>query len=471
MSSIPQRPLLQAQDDSGASSISILDVLLPPSPTTTPGTLPPETTLTVTCPDVTCPDVTCPTTPVTTEGTCSPCPTTTAYPDVTCPEVSCPDVTYPDVTCPDVTCPDVTYPDVSCPYVTCPDVTCPTTPGTESSCPPCTTPETTTCPECTCPTTPSTTEGTCSPCPTTTTECPSATLDTCQPCPSSLATEDPTCPVCPTSCPTVTCPTVAPPPSSVAFKKDSYKGEIYPSFTNATETNGGQTQEAVLGVGLPWDQMVCEGLYFEQYKYASQILTPGIDEVVLEVHATTNNDSEIITYDWTANALRLSTEEGEDDADKFSIDADTGEIKNLQLDLSPGLYSLVAVATSTNDPSLYDTTQVNIEVLVPSGNVTLDSSLVMVEVLEGEVSENTIPISTTPIAGSVCITEVTPVSAIDTFEIKREGDMWMLSQKQALDYETVDEVRIKLKAFKEDDACPSTQVSDSQQFLRWVSWW
>ncbi|KAK4294946.1 hypothetical protein Pmani_032464 [Petrolisthes manimaculis] len=418
----------EAQDDSGDSSISILDVFLPPAPTTTPGTLPPETTLTVTCPDVTCPDVT--------------------YPDVTCPDVTCPDVTYPDVTCPDVTCPDVTcpttpittegtcspcptttaYPDITCPDVTCPDVTCPDVTYTDVTCPEVT------CPDINCPT-----------------------------------TSDPTCPVCPTTCPTVTCPTVAPPQSSVAFKKDSYKGEIYPSFTNvlrvavygeekATETtNGGQTQVAVLGVGLPWDQMVCEGLYFEQYKYSSQILKPGIDEVVLVVHATTNNHTETITYDW---------KEGEDDADKFSIDANTGEIKNLQLDVTPGLYSLVAVATSTNDPTLYDTTQVNIEVLVPSGNVTLDSSLVMVEVMEGEVSDNTIPISTTPIAGSVCITEVTPVSATDTFEIKREGDIWVLSQKQPLDYETVDEVRIRLKAFNEIDACPSTQVSDSQQFLR-----
>lgn len=52
------------------------------------------------------------------------------------------------------------------------------------------------------------------------------------------------------------------------------------------------------------------------------------------------------------------TEEGEDDADKFSIDPDNGKITNLNPDIAPGIYSLVAKATSVDDPSLYDTTQV-----------------------------------------------------------------------------------------------------------------
>jgi hypothetical protein len=115
-----------SSDPTARIVVSVVEVVVPPSPTPLPPIMPGGLTGTIVLnPDVTNPDVTNP--DVTNLEVLNPDVTN---PDVTNPDVTNPDVTNPDVTNPDVTNivvsnPDVTNPAVANPDVTNPDVTNP----------------------------------------------------------------------------------------------------------------------------------------------------------------------------------------------------------------------------------------------------------------------------------------------------------------------------------------------------------
>ncbi|XP_050711272.1 uncharacterized protein LOC126995613 isoform X2 [Eriocheir sinensis] len=394
--------IVQASDGM-LTAPAILDVTLPPVPTTTASTTIASTTPDTTCEPCTCPTYTtelltdCPTTP--TEATCTPCPTDTTM-DCTCPVVTCP-TTPTEGTC--TPCPTETTVEY-----TCPEITCPTTP-TEGTCTPCPTDTTMdcTCPVVTCPTTP--TEGTCTPCPTDTTmdyTCPVVTCPTtptevtCTPCPSETTVEytcpEITCPTTPTEGPTTTTidPTVTWDPAlpPLTFKKESYVGDIYASFSTVFD---------------------------------------------VEVE---NNEGYGVTY-----SLRGTGSE------HFTIVGNSiGTISVNEADPPPvNTYEMEALAVITSTPTERATTRIVIHVLPQSfDEVAILSSIIRASVSEGEGQQELGTVTLSDSANIVCVKGAEPSNLKDLFTVEKESDrVWKLKKSGALDYEQTKEITLALQAY------------------------
>ncbi|XP_071539770.1 uncharacterized protein [Panulirus ornatus] len=437
--------LITAKDDTDDKGNAVLEVTLPPLPTTT------ASTTTVSTTEVTCPECTCPTEEPTTEGTCKPCPSPTTTAE-TCPSPTtaepCPTTAEPCV------CPTTAEP---CPTTAEPCV-CPTT---AEPCP-------TTAEPCVCPTTgdiTTPTEVIVTPCPTVTS--PSIT---CPPCSTTTTT------------------TLGPTPPSIAFRKDSYTGEIYPQFEsvwqvkvdvgdgvnrddvrfswgkcksnvreadkekqqNVAQDGSGAETRVNLEVGLPWSTNLNGDLHFEQYKYATEVLKPLQEEVVLKVKAVTE-ESNTVNY-----TLREEDE-------NFAIDAITGEITTKVEYVIPASYQLVAVATVTGT-NLRAETQVTIVVLESSsGSLTMIKSLLRETVLEGNgVEEVVAVIQTSGPTGTMCISGVQPVAAAGMFRMDLVENEWRLKKVAALNYEDTREIQLKISAFEDKVPCTQTDTSDTE---------
>ncbi|XP_069980510.1 uncharacterized protein [Penaeus vannamei] len=426
--------ILKAEATTGGSGadFSVLEVTLPPVPTTTP---PPTTTPTTTTPpptttptEATCPTCTCPTTESTTPwtttspATCPPCTTEAATCEPCTTSTPCPTLPTGESTVAATECPTCapstlsTWLSTLASTTSCPP--CPTaaTPGTTTTphdteptytsdattCPPCpttampgTTITPTTCPT-TCPECPST-EG-----PTTCPECPSTeTPTTCPDCPTS-------CPECPTSCPSTetptTCPSTNEPPGpTLTFKKVSYAGEIFPT--------------------------------------TSRVWTVGVIE-----------ENADVTFSW---------EGGEDE--NFAIDAKTGEISSKKPELEIRRFELTAVATAGE---LSDTAKVIIKVIQPlDTEVMIKNNLIRVEAEESAKEQELAEVETVGDVAKICVTDLTVPAAEGFFAVELVNGAWKLKAKSTLDYEQAKQISFKLKAQKDSDGdCSSSGLGD--QLLR-----
>ncbi|KAG7174621.1 hypothetical protein Hamer_G015754, partial [Homarus americanus] len=440
--------IITAADNSGGKSTTVLEVTLPPVPTTT------ITTTTISTSEATtCPMCTCPTTEFTSEGTSTPGPTTSECP-----------TTEPVVCTTDAT--------------TCEPCTT-TDPGVTTSCPPCSTLSTwlstvQSCPPCPTTTTPGTSPSSTPPSPhttdgdTTSTSCPTTT---CPPC-TSLVTDMPTSPT--TTCPpyetttpsSLTTTTNGPLQPSLSFEKVSYAGEIYPEFKsvwqvdvvvkvankNDATDNTTASSSVTLDVELPWFGHYDNDLHFELYRYATVVLGPTKNEVVLRVRAVTNTTYEVI---YTLN----------EPSTHFAIN-NNGEITVLDDDLKPDTYNLIAVAT-VDDPPLKDKAkvmgvldlnggkaEVNIKVLPSSINVMMTNSLLTAKVEERSSEQALVNVTTSGDTGTVCITDVQPKTAEGKFDIQGKGNDWAVIMKEMLNFDVEhQEIKLKLEAYEDVINC------------------
>nr|XP_053648338.1 mucin-22-like isoform X1 [Cherax quadricarinatus] len=437
---------ITARDETLEVSTSVLRVMLPPLPTTTYSTT-----------EVTCPECTCPT--ITTEGTCTPCPTDPCVYPTTVPTEA--------TTC--EPCPTTeTTTSQPCPtteIITCEP--CPTTETTTSQ--PCITTEITTCQPC-----PTTEVTTCAPCPTTepavTSECPTCTtlstwlttVYTCPPCSTTAgsATTSP-CPVCSTT-ETIPCPTDAATTCPVC-PTDEITTTVYPTEATtacpvcptdaATTTACPSVPTTTSTTGTTTGGLVKPSLTFKKQSYAGEIYAEFQDvfQVSVEVQGADIND---VTFSF-------AKPDG-----NFGIDPKSGEITVLNGDVASGSYTLTAVAVVENT-SLRDEAKVYIKVLHPSTTtVTMINSLLK-ETLQEDSQESLIrEIKTEGDTGPVCIISVEPDAAVGKFDVvQQEGGSWVLRKIEALDYETTQEIKLKLQVYETGATCLGI-TSTSDDLLR-----
>ncbi|KAK8729470.1 hypothetical protein OTU49_008485 [Cherax quadricarinatus] len=285
-----------------------------------------------------------------------------------------------------------------------------------------------TCPECTCPTI--TTEGSA-----TTSPCPVCSTTETIPCPTDAAT---TCPVCPTDEITTTVyPTEATTACPVC-PTDAATTTACPSVPTTTSTTGTTT-----------GGLVKPSLTFKKQSYAGEIYAEFQDvfQVSVEVQGADIND---VTFSF-------AKPDG-----NFGIDPKSGEITVLNGDVASGSYTLTAVAVVENT-SLRDEAKVYIKVLHPSTTtVTMINSLLK-ETLQEDSQESLIrEIKTEGDTGPVCIISVEPDAAVGKFDVvQQEGGSWVLRKIAALDYETTQEIKLKLQVYETGATCLGiTSTSD-----------
>ncbi|XP_042211739.1 uncharacterized protein LOC121859112 isoform X1 [Homarus americanus] len=440
--------IITAADNSGGKSTTVLEVTLPPVPTTT------ITTTTISTSEATtCPMCTCPTTEFTSEGTSTPGPTTSECP-TTEPVVCTTDATTcepctttdPGVTtsCPPCStlstwlstvqscppCPTTTTPGTSpsstppSPHTTDGDTTstsCPTT-----TCPPCTslvtdmpTSPTTTCPPCTSLVTdmPTSTTTTCPPCTSLVTDMPTSPTTTCPPC-TSILTDMPTSP---SSCPP--CPTTDSSLGSSPSTSHSTQDETTTPSSLTTTTNG------PLQPSLSFEKVSYAGEIYPEFKSVWQV------DVVVKV--ANKND---VRFSW------------DEPSTHFAIN-NNGEITVLDDDLKPDTYNLIAVAT-VDDPPLKDKAKVNIKVLPSSINVMMTNSLLTAKVEERSSEQALVNVTTSGDTGTVCITDVQPKTAEGKFDIQGKGNDWAVIMKEMLNFDVEhQEIKLKLEAYEDVINC------------------
>nr|XP_053648342.1 protocadherin Fat 4-like isoform X5 [Cherax quadricarinatus] len=289
-----------------------------------------------------------------------------------------------------------------------------------------------TCPECTCPTI--TTEGSA-----TTSPCPVCSTTETIPCPTDAAT---TCPVCPTDEITTTVyPTEATTACPVC-PTDAATTTACPSVPTTTSTTGTTT-----------GGLVKPSLTFKKQSYAGEIYAEFQDvfQVSVEVQGADIND---VTFSF-------AKPDG-----NFGIDPKSGEITVLNGDVASGSYTLTAVAVVENT-SLRDEAKVYIKVLHPSTTtVTMINSLLK-ETLQEDSQESLIrEIKTEGDTGPVCIISVEPDAAVGKFDVvQQEGGSWVLRKIEALDYETTQEIKLKLQVYETGATCLGI-TSTSDDLLR-----
>ncbi|XP_053648342.2 protocadherin Fat 1 isoform X5 [Cherax quadricarinatus] len=289
-----------------------------------------------------------------------------------------------------------------------------------------------TCPECTCPTI--TTEGSA-----TTSPCPVCSTTETIPCPTDAAT---TCPVCPTDEITTTVyPTEATTACPVC-PTDAATTTACPSVPTTTSTTGTTT-----------GGLVKPSLTFKKQSYAGEIYAEFQDvfQVSVEVQGADIND---VTFSF-------AKPDG-----NFGIDPKSGEITVLNGDVASGSYTLTAVAVVENT-SLRDEAKVYIKVLHPSTTtVTMINSLLK-ETLQEDSQESLIrEIKTEGDTGPVCIISVEPDAAVGKFDVvQQEGGSWVLRKIAALDYETTQEIKLKLQVYETGATCLGI-TSTSDDLLR-----
>ncbi|XP_050711275.1 protocadherin Fat 4-like isoform X5 [Eriocheir sinensis] len=271
---------------------------------------------------------------------------------------------------------DVTLPPV--PTTTASTTIASTTPDT--TCEPCTCPTYTTELLTDCPTTP--TEATCTPCPT----------DTTMDCTCPVVT----CPTTPTEGPTTTTidPTVTWDPAlpPLTFKKESYVGDIYASFSTVFD---------------------------------------------VEVE---NNEGYGVTY-----SLRGTGSE------HFTIVGNSiGTISVNEADPPPvNTYEMEALAVITSTPTERATTRIVIHVLPQSfDEVAILSSIIRASVSEGEGQQELGTVTLSDSANIVCVKGAEPSNLKDLFTVEKESDrVWKLKKSGALDYEQTKEITLALQAY------------------------
>ncbi|XP_053648345.2 cadherin-related family member 1 isoform X8 [Cherax quadricarinatus] len=226
-------------------------------------------------------------------------------------------------------------------------------------------------------------------------------------------------------------------------------------FFITAEDSSGATAMALLNVGLPWPGHLDNNtLYFELYQYATEVLQPQVADVVLRVKAQVANSAYEVTYN-------LTKPDG-----NFGIDPKSGEITVLNGDVASGSYTLTAVAVVENT-SLRDEAKVYIKVLHPSTTtVTMINSLLK-ETLQEDSQESLIrEIKTEGDTGPVCIISVEPDAAVGKFDVvQQEGGSWVLRKIAALDYETTQEIKLKLQVYETGATCLGI-TSTSDDLLR-----
>nr|XP_053648344.1 uncharacterized protein LOC128699632 isoform X7 [Cherax quadricarinatus] len=236
------------------------------------------------------------------------------------------------------------------------------------------------------------------------------------------------------TCPECTCPTIT--------TEDAATTTACPSVPTTTSTTGTTT-----------GGLVKPSLTFKKQSYAGEIYAEFQDvfQVSVEVQGADIND---VTFSF-------AKPDG-----NFGIDPKSGEITVLNGDVASGSYTLTAVAVVENT-SLRDEAKVYIKVLHPSTTtVTMINSLLK-ETLQEDSQESLIrEIKTEGDTGPVCIISVEPDAAVGKFDVvQQEGGSWVLRKIEALDYETTQEIKLKLQVYETGATCLGI-TSTSDDLLR-----
>ncbi|XP_053648344.2 cadherin-related family member 1 isoform X7 [Cherax quadricarinatus] len=244
---------------------------------------------------------------------------------------------------------------------------------------------------------------------------------------TTVSTTEVTCPEC-------TCPTIT--------TEDAATTTACPSVPTTTSTTGTTT-----------GGLVKPSLTFKKQSYAGEIYAEFQDvfQVSVEVQGADIND---VTFSF-------AKPDG-----NFGIDPKSGEITVLNGDVASGSYTLTAVAVVENT-SLRDEAKVYIKVLHPSTTtVTMINSLLK-ETLQEDSQESLIrEIKTEGDTGPVCIISVEPDAAVGKFDVvQQEGGSWVLRKIAALDYETTQEIKLKLQVYETGATCLGI-TSTSDDLLR-----
>ncbi|XP_050711277.1 protocadherin-23-like isoform X7 [Eriocheir sinensis] len=205
-------------------------------------------------------------------------------------------------------------------------------------------------------------------------------------------TPDTTCEPCPTTTtidPTVTWDPALPP---LTFKKESYVGDIYASFSTVFD---------------------------------------------VEVE---NNEGYGVTY-----SLRGTGSE------HFTIVGNSiGTISVNEADPPPvNTYEMEALAVITSTPTERATTRIVIHVLPQSfDEVAILSSIIRASVSEGEGQQELGTVTLSDSANIVCVKGAEPSNLKDLFTVEKESDrVWKLKKSGALDYEQTKEITLALQAY------------------------
>ncbi|XP_053648343.2 protocadherin Fat 1 isoform X6 [Cherax quadricarinatus] len=265
---------------------------------------------------------------------------------------------------------------------------------------------------------------------------------------TTVSTTEVTCPEC--TCPTITTEdeittTVYPTEATTACPvcpTDAATTTACPSVPTTTSTTGTTT-----------GGLVKPSLTFKKQSYAGEIYAEFQDvfQVSVEVQGADIND---VTFSF-------AKPDG-----NFGIDPKSGEITVLNGDVASGSYTLTAVAVVENT-SLRDEAKVYIKVLHPSTTtVTMINSLLK-ETLQEDSQESLIrEIKTEGDTGPVCIISVEPDAAVGKFDVvQQEGGSWVLRKIAALDYETTQEIKLKLQVYETGATCLGI-TSTSDDLLR-----
>nr|XP_053648343.1 uncharacterized protein LOC128699632 isoform X6 [Cherax quadricarinatus] len=265
---------------------------------------------------------------------------------------------------------------------------------------------------------------------------------------TTYSTTEVTCPEC--TCPTITTEdeittTVYPTEATTACPvcpTDAATTTACPSVPTTTSTTGTTT-----------GGLVKPSLTFKKQSYAGEIYAEFQDvfQVSVEVQGADIND---VTFSF-------AKPDG-----NFGIDPKSGEITVLNGDVASGSYTLTAVAVVENT-SLRDEAKVYIKVLHPSTTtVTMINSLLK-ETLQEDSQESLIrEIKTEGDTGPVCIISVEPDAAVGKFDVvQQEGGSWVLRKIEALDYETTQEIKLKLQVYETGATCLGI-TSTSDDLLR-----
>ncbi|XP_042211743.1 protocadherin Fat 4-like isoform X5 [Homarus americanus] len=214
---------------------------------------------------------------------------------------------------------------------------------------------------------------------------------------------------------------------------------VWVSFIITATDNTTASSSVTLDVELPWFGHYDNDLHFELYRYATVVLGPTKNEVVLRVRAVTNTTYEVI---YTLN----------EPSTHFAIN-NNGEITVLDDDLKPDTYNLIAVAT-VDDPPLKDKAKVNIKVLPSSINVMMTNSLLTAKVEERSSEQALVNVTTSGDTGTVCITDVQPKTAEGKFDIQGKGNDWAVIMKEMLNFDVEhQEIKLKLEAYEDVINC------------------
>nr|XP_045611649.1 cadherin EGF LAG seven-pass G-type receptor 1-like isoform X8 [Procambarus clarkii] len=230
------------------------------------------------------------------------------------------------------------------------------------------------------------------------------------------------------------------------------------TFIITAADTSGVTSLGVLDVGLPWSCSKDNALHFEQYRYATEVIKPPVNDIVLKVKAVSNITDDVVTYGF---------ESGDDDY--FAINPTSGWITTKKDYTPPRIYELVAVASSISEPQLKDRAQVTIKVVSTSAqNATITNSLVTAHVREDNAQMEIVAvINTEGYTEAMCIIEAQPQQQKDKFQLDLENGTWVLKKIAALDFEETHQITLKIEAYDvKINNCSEISNSNGDNLLR-----